>query len=658
MEDVCITANCLKQVNYIRERMNDSVDPCKDFYQFACGHYGKIHVTNEIVKIHTVANDVEDEVYRLIRYHLENHKSIKGREFIKAREFYSKCSSKVESFKDIKELSDAILSNADKYDLEKLFAKITTLGSNPFFDVVIEKDKKKYLVIYSKPKPEDKLTQLKEEVYCDRSMTQYHNSRTSYQEMIRATKAIQGNEKTSVKDLAEKMIDFEARLATSLSEVSCDDDYKDSCDVDKKKQNLAHKIVNIYASNTRPEYVFVNDNCPSYSAEVFCKFLNDSVATDYVIWRHIMRFLPLISTPFRRSFMALIKDMNKGNNIFDYPRYFIEKWKQCIHITNHIFGMALGTLYRKTEYEEDGEKEIKALAQATVEIYHNVLRYQDWLDEDVAENIRVKLEELKIAIGGPDWLTDRHKVKDLYIKIKTDNPIVSTILQNEENITRKQSMNEPRIEENWFITTPPISSEIKYYPDDNVLVLPMGALRFPYFIPDYFKFAKYSSIGTLTAQAIYSIFSIQDILDSEFNGNVSDYFLDEYRERRNCYKYQYFNDTGLNEDNMKEDDIRNAVEAIIRDNIALKAALGLYQRDMDEELKLPNLDYNAQQLFFIQYAQTYCEVSNQTDWTKGKYVQAKYRVNNALSNNEIFSEVFSCSETSAMNRKDKCEMWK
>ncbi|XP_025082785.1 neprilysin-2-like [Pomacea canaliculata] len=43
LEGVCQTFDCLESAAYIAKSIDSSVDPCKDFYQFACGRWVEEH---------------------------------------------------------------------------------------------------------------------------------------------------------------------------------------------------------------------------------------------------------------------------------------------------------------------------------------------------------------------------------------------------------------------------------------------------------------------------------------------------------------------------------------------------------------------------------------------------------------------------------------
>ena len=45
--DVCLSAACTKAASRVLESMDQSVDPCSDFYTYACGAWQKTHVIPE-----------------------------------------------------------------------------------------------------------------------------------------------------------------------------------------------------------------------------------------------------------------------------------------------------------------------------------------------------------------------------------------------------------------------------------------------------------------------------------------------------------------------------------------------------------------------------------------------------------------------------------
>lgn len=59
VKKICTTEDCLRSATALVESMNKSVDPCEDFYQFACGNFAKVH---KIPKT-AVSNDRFAEVH-------------------------------------------------------------------------------------------------------------------------------------------------------------------------------------------------------------------------------------------------------------------------------------------------------------------------------------------------------------------------------------------------------------------------------------------------------------------------------------------------------------------------------------------------------------------------------------------------------------------
>jgi neprilysin len=79
------------------------------------------------------------------------------------------------------------------------------------------------------------------------------------------------------------------------------------------------------------------------------------------------------------------------------------------------------------------------------------------------------------------------------------------------------------------------------------------------------------------------------------------------------------------------------------------------------EKKLPGLNYNTNQLFWISSAQTWCASFRSEAMKKriltGVHSPNQFRVLGPFSNIGQFSDDFKCAKGSTMNPEKKCEIW-
>ena len=89
---VCRTNECQAVAKDIHQKMNESVSPCDDFYEFACGRWireKKIpSCENEITSFTVLTKTIENQIKKLIE---QKPKPKESEALAKARDFYASC---------------------------------------------------------------------------------------------------------------------------------------------------------------------------------------------------------------------------------------------------------------------------------------------------------------------------------------------------------------------------------------------------------------------------------------------------------------------------------------------------------------------------------------------------------------------------------------
>lgn len=89
---LCLSKECIKSASSILDRMDISVDPCENFYDFACGNYLKTRAVPDDQLSRTILQEIQDELYIEMKHHLESvTDDVKLVSIEKAKMFYSSC---------------------------------------------------------------------------------------------------------------------------------------------------------------------------------------------------------------------------------------------------------------------------------------------------------------------------------------------------------------------------------------------------------------------------------------------------------------------------------------------------------------------------------------------------------------------------------------
>ncbi|RUS80696.1 hypothetical protein EGW08_011519, partial [Elysia chlorotica] len=138
--------------------------------------------------------------------------------------------------------------------------------------------------------------------------------------------------------------------------------------------------------------------------------------------------------------------------------------------------------------------------------------------------------------------------------------------------------------------------------------------------------------------------------------------LAKFNEKRQCLVDQY----GSFRDNAVAMNVSgiNTQGENVADNGGLKESFRAYKKLValkGEGQPLPGLGLTHDQLFFLSYAQMWCDKSTKLrtiqTLANGKHPPGRYRTIGAVQNSREFAEAFKCPIGSPMNPSKKCGVW-
>ena len=153
-EPVCMTSQCLSSSARILSNFNSTLNPCDNFYNFACDGWKRKHELSFSDSEYSVENQIKDQLYDDLRRYLDQvHRSSSSNDsYVKAKRFYQSCMEldniDVTSKNDFKHrIQDvggwSIIGgwNGNSWERTSTLEKLHTMfGVEPFFKVQVGPD--------------------------------------------------------------------------------------------------------------------------------------------------------------------------------------------------------------------------------------------------------------------------------------------------------------------------------------------------------------------------------------------------------------------------------------------------------------------------------------------------------------------------------------
>uniref|UniRef100_A0A671XVJ8 Phosphate regulating endopeptidase homolog, X-linked n=1 Tax=Sparus aurata TaxID=8175 RepID=A0A671XVJ8_SPAAU len=384
---------------------------------------------------------------------------------------------------------------------------------------------------------------------------------------------------------------------------------------------------------------------PHYFKELVKLIQNTDPRTvaNYVQWR------------LKRQKVTLHLRLSRLHQVTTGTTSLTPRWDKCVNYVENSLVYATGRLFVNTHFQEDKKHMMEELIAGVRWAFIDMLEKEnDWMDQPTKKRAVEKAHAVLAKVGYPEFiLNDTYLNEDLKQLAFNEKDYYGNVMQTLKFIAQSDiswlRKSVPRTE--WF--TNPTTVNAFYSSSTNQIS----------------KSLSYGAIGVIVGHELTHGFD-NNGRKYDSNGNLDQWWSNSsvtaFNEKTQCMIDQY-NDYHWDEAGLNVRGKRTLAENIA-DNGGIREAFRAYRRWVDEsrggveEPRLPGVGLNNNQLFFLSYAHVRCNSyrpeAARDQIQSGAHSPPKYRVIGAMSNYEEFRKVFSCPESSVMNRAEQsCRVW-
>lgn len=396
----------------------------------------------------------------------------------------------------------------------------------------------------------------------------------------------------------------------------------------------------------------------------------ERVQADYMFWRNVMdlaAYGPKELGDIQFKFASTLYGTTQAP-----PR-----WSVCVSNSAsdyNGFGFAVAHEYIKENFNEQAKQEADEMVTNLRTAFKELVGESLWMDLETQGKAKEKVDLMLQLLGYPEWVASEQGIDEFYNGVRkpqvdshTANVVgVKTFVSSKE----LESLRMTPDREFWFMN--PATVNAWYSPNHNSITFPAAILHPPFFRQGNPRYLNYGAIGVVIGHEITHGFDDQG-RQYDGNGNAEPWWsestIDAFTKQAQCFIDMYSNYTVPElEPILGEDAHLNGVLTQgenIADNGGLHESYRAYRNSVDQlgvEPRLPGLtQYTPDQLFFVGYAQVWCQsitpgaLLNQV--LGDPHSPARYRVLGPLSNSPDFIDQFQCKAGTPMNRPEKCVLW-
>jgi putative endopeptidase len=331
------------------------------------------------------------------------------------------------------------------------------------------------------------------------------------------------------------------------------------------------------------------------------------------------------------------------------------RWKRCVRSVNGNLGEALGQSYVAKAFSPELKARAKKMVLEIEKAMEADIQSLDWMSQTTKKQALGKLHAVANKIGYPDHWRDYSSIKiarDDY----AGNVRRATLFEDRRDVAK---IGKPVVRDEWGMTPPTVNAY--YNPSLNDINFPAGILQPPLFDPKMDDAPNYGDTGSTIGHELTHGFDDQG---RRFDavGDLRDWWTEvdgkEFEKRAACISDQYSQYVIV-------DDVKINGKLTLGEDVADLGGTMLAWRAWKDatkgkELK-PQDSLTPEQRFFVGYGQSWCSVERPEDMrvraATDPHSPSKYRANGVVTNMPEFRQAFSCKVGQPMAPEKICRVW-
>jgi putative endopeptidase len=331
------------------------------------------------------------------------------------------------------------------------------------------------------------------------------------------------------------------------------------------------------------------------------------------------------------------------------------RWKQCVDQTDNQIPDALGQKFIDKTLGDEGKRRALQMVHAIEKAMEDDIKALDWMTPATKEQALIKLHAIANKIGTKEHWLDYSKVK-----IARDDAYGNAERTSQFEVERQLAkIGKPVDKTDWQMSQPTVNAY--YDPQENDINFPAGILQPPFWDNTLDDAINYGAIGAVIGHELTHAFDDEG-RQFDAKGNLRDWWTEAdakaFEQRAQCIVKQYGDFKAV-------DDVHLNGELTLGENTADNGGLRLAYMALMDTLggKEPEKrdGFSAKQRLFLGWAQVWCE--NKTAESARMRAQVdphspgEFRVNGVASNMPEFAQAWSCKVGQPMVKGPACRVW-